>query len=319
MSVFVKHAATPCAFTSSDSWVILSPIEQSIKRKIESVGTPLKDWGVNIYRGILTGCNEAFIIDEAKRAEILENCRDAAERERTEQIIRPILRGRDIKRYAYEWAHLYIIATFPAFHLDIEDYPAVKKHLLYFGKERLEQTGKEHIVNGARVKARKKSNNKWFETQDTIGYWDDFNKPKIVWADLARTGNAFIYDEAGFTAPNTTYLIASDDTSMLKYLIGLLNSKAMLQYLDWVSAKLDETGWRWFKQYVELFPIPSTSTDAVRIINLVNKVLMLKQANPSADTSSVEREIDLIVYRLYGLTAEEASAIDNRKLYESVK
>ena len=291
--------------------MILSPIEQSIKRKIESVGTPLKDWGVNIYRGILTGCNEAFIIDEAKRAEILENCRDAAERERTEQIIRPILRGRDIKRYAYEWAHLYIIATFPAFHLDIEDYPAVKKHLLYFGKERLEQTGKEYIVNGARVKARKKSNNKWFETQDTIGYWDDFNKPKIVWADLARTGNAFIYDEAGFTAPNTTYLIASDDTSMLKYLIGLLNSKAMLQYLDWVSAKLDETGWRWFKQYVELFPIPSTSTDAVRIINLVNKVLMLKQANPSADTSSVEREIDLIVYRLYGLTAEEASAIDN--------
>ena len=319
MSVFVKHAATPCAFTSSDSWVILSHIEQSIKRKIESVGTPLKDWGVNIYRVILTGCNEAFIIDEAKRAEILENCRDAAERERTEQIIRPILRGRDIKRYAYEWAHLYIIATFPAFHLDIEDYPAVKKHLLYFGKERLEQTGKEHIVNGARVKARKKSNNKWFETQDTIGYWDDFNKPKIVWADLARTGNAFIYDEAGFTAPNTTYLIASDDTSMLKYLIGLLNSKAMLQYLDWVSAKLDETGWRWFKQYVELFPIPSTSTDAVRIINLVNKVLMLKQANPSADTSSVEREIDLIVYRLYGLTAEEASAIENRKLYESVK
>ena len=319
MSVFVKHAATPCAFTSSDSWVILSPIEQSIKRKIEAVGTPLKDWGVNIYRGILTGCNEAFIIDENKRAEILARCVDAAERERTEQIIRPILRGRDIKRYGYDWAHLYIITTFPAFHLDIEDYPSVKKHLLSFGKERLEQTGKEHIVNGARVKARKKSNNKWFETQDTIGYWDDFNKPKIVWADLARTGNAFIYDEAGFTAPNTTYLIASDDTSMLKYLIGLLNSKAMLQYLDWVSAKLDETGWRWFKQYVELFPIPSTTTDAVKIINLVNKVLVLKKANPSADTSSVEREIDLIVYRLYGLTAEEASAIDNRKLYEPIK
>ena len=94
MSVFVKQTATPCAFTSSESWVILSPIEQSIKRKIESVGTPLKNWGVNIYRGILTGCNEAFIIDEAKRAEILANCQDAAERERTEQIIRPILRLR---------------------------------------------------------------------------------------------------------------------------------------------------------------------------------------------------------------------------------
>ena len=111
MSVFVKHTATPCAFTSSDSWVILSPIEQSIKRKIESIGTPLKDWGVNIYRGILTGCNEAFIIDENKRAEILAQCADAAERARTEQIIRPILRGRDIKRYGYVDNGLYLINT----------------------------------------------------------------------------------------------------------------------------------------------------------------------------------------------------------------
>ena len=85
---------------------------------------------------------------------------------------------------------------------------------------------------------------------------DDFAKPKIVWADLARTGNAFIYDEAGFTMPNTTYLIASDDRSKLKFLIGILNSKVILRYLDWISAKLDETGWRWFKQYVELFPHP---------------------------------------------------------------
>ena len=89
MSVFVKQTATPCAFTSSESWVILSPIEQSIKRKIEATGTPLKDWNIQINYGIKTGCNEAFIINEAKRAEILANCRDAAERNRTEQIIRP--------------------------------------------------------------------------------------------------------------------------------------------------------------------------------------------------------------------------------------
>ena len=134
MSVFVKQAATPCAFTSSDSWVILSPIEQSIKRKIESVGTPLKDWGVNIYRGILTGCNEAFIIDQNKRAEILAQCADAAERERTEQIIRPILRGRDIKRYGYDWAGLYLIVTHNGIpekgirQIDIENYPSIKRH-----------------------------------------------------------------------------------------------------------------------------------------------------------------------------------------------
>ena len=120
MSVFVKHAATPCVFTSSESWVILSPIEQSIKRKIEAVGTPLKDWGIQINYGIKTGCNEAFIIDEAKRAEILSWCHDANERKRTEQIIRPILRGRDVKRYAYNWAGLYLLWVpwhFPL-HLD---------------------------------------------------------------------------------------------------------------------------------------------------------------------------------------------------------
>jgi hypothetical protein len=312
MSVFVKQAATPCAFTTSDSWVILSPIEQSIKRKIESVGTPLKDWGVNIYRGILTGCNEAFIIDENKRTEILTLCADAAERERTEQIIRPILRGRDIKRYAYEWAHLYIIVTFPAKHLDIEDYPAVKKHLLSFGIERLEQTGKEHIINGERVKSRKKSGNKWFETQDTIAYMDDFNKPKIVWADLARTGNAFIYDEYGFTSPNTTYLIASDDKTLLKYLIGVLNSKVILRYLDWISAKLDETGWRWFKQYVETFPIPSaTRPQRAEIATIVEKIIESKESNSNSDTSALENQIDELVFGLYGFASDEIAALDS--------
>ena len=312
MSVFVKQAATPCAFTTSDSWVILSPIEQSIKRKIESVGTPLKDWGVNIYRGILTGCNEAFIIDENKRTEILTLCADAAERERTEQIIRPILRGRDIKRYAYEWAHLYIIVTFPAKHLDIEDYPAVKKHLLSFGIERLEQTGKEHIINGERVKSRKKSGNKWFETQDTIAYMDDFNKPKIVWADLARTGNAFIYDEYGFTSPNTTYLIASDDKTLLKYLIGVLNSKVILRYLDWISAKLDETGWRWFKQYVETFPIPSaTRPQRAEIATIVEKIIESKKSNSNSDTSALENQIDELVFGLYGFASDEIAALDS--------
>lgn len=133
MSVFVKRNATPCAFTSSDSWVILSPIELSIKRKIEAVGTPLKDWDIQINYGIKTGCNEAFIIDEAKRAEILSRCKNAAERKRTDALIRPILRGRDIKRYCHNWAGLYLITTHNGYgktpRIDIEYYPALKQHL----------------------------------------------------------------------------------------------------------------------------------------------------------------------------------------------
>ena len=112
----------------------LTPIEQSIKRKIEAVGTPLKDWDIQIYRGVLTGCNEAFIISTEKRNEILSNCQSEDERKRTEELIRPILRGRDIKRYGYDWANLWLINTHNGVkgkipRIDIEDYPAVKAHL----------------------------------------------------------------------------------------------------------------------------------------------------------------------------------------------
>ena len=170
-----------CEFSNGNSWIILSPIEQSIKRKMEAIGTPLKDWDIQINYGIKTGFNDAFIVTTEKRDEILANCQTEEERIRTDELIRPILRGRDIKRYGYDWAKLYLIATFPSRHYDIEQYPAVKQHLLSFGKERLEQTGKTYSVNGEKVKARKKTNNKWFETQDSISYWEDFYKPKIVW------------------------------------------------------------------------------------------------------------------------------------------
>ncbi len=115
----------------------------------------------------------------------MANCLDEAERKRTEELIRPILRGRDIKRYGYDWAGLWLIATFPAKHYDIEQYPAVKEYLLTFGMERLEQTGRTHIVDGVKIKARKKTNNKWFETQDSISYWVDF--PQLCQNHLLQT------------------------------------------------------------------------------------------------------------------------------------
>ena len=112
-----------------DAWSILSDIELSIKNKIEAAGTPLKDWNVDIFRGVLTGYNDAFIISSEKREEILANCADESEKQRTAAIIRPILRGRDIKRYGYVFANQYLIATFPAKQYDIDDYPALKDHL----------------------------------------------------------------------------------------------------------------------------------------------------------------------------------------------
>ena len=147
-----------CDFSNSSSWVILSPIEQSIKRKIETIGVPLKDWDIQINYGIKTGFNDAFIITTEKRNEILTKCHTDDERQRTAELIRPILRGRDIKRYGYEWANLYLIATFPSRHYDIEEYPAVKEYLLSFGMERLEQTGKKYNIGNQQVTARKMTN-----------------------------------------------------------------------------------------------------------------------------------------------------------------
>ncbi len=194
--------------------MILSPVEQSIKRKIESIGTPLKDWNIKIYRGILTGYNEAFIIDRKKKDELISADPKSAE------IIRPILRGRDIKRYGFDFADQYIIATFPSKNYNIDDYPAVKEYLLSFGIERLEQSGKQYTINGEIVKSRKKTNNKWFETQDSISYWDDFSKQKIVWKRIGSILR-FCYDESGMFCLDSTCFATGDK---LKFLTLLLNS-----------------------------------------------------------------------------------------------
>ena len=167
-SDFIRQNINICSFSSSYSWVILSEIEQRIKAKIEAVGIPLKEWDININYGIKTGFNEAFIINGVKREELM------AQDPKSAEIIRPLLRGRDIKRYSYKFANLYLITTFPSLKIDIEQYPAIKQHLMSFGFDRLKQTGDKG--------SRKKTNNKWFETQDSISYWEDFFRPKIMYS-----------------------------------------------------------------------------------------------------------------------------------------
>ena len=226
--------------------MILSEIEQRIKAKIEAIGTPLKEWNVNIYRGILTGYNDAFIINKAKKEEILANCQSDEEREKTDELIRPILRGRDIKRYGYEFADIYIITTFPSLKIDIELYPAVKQHLLSFGYDRLKQTGEKG--------ARKKTNNKWFETQDSIGYWEDFSKQKIVYPDISEKLN-FQLVEGEIYFNNTIYFITSE-TENLDYLLKFLNSNLIDWYYKTLSVQLGEKAVRMFTIYVLNIPIP---------------------------------------------------------------
>lgn len=267
-------------FEASNSWVILSPIEQSIKHKIEAIGTPLKDWDINIYRGILTGYNDAFIISTEKRNEILANCQTEDERLRTAELIRPILRGRDIKRYSYEWNDLWLIATFPSRHYDIEDYPAVKSYLLSFGKQRLEQTGKKYKINGEEVKARKKTNNKWFETQDSISYWDDFNKPKVCWNRIAAEKQFALVDKGIFIQDSMHFIVGAN----LEYLASVLNSK-LIQWL------------------LSLIIGDAAGGNAGNADNVLNLCIPYSKIN--------EKKSDEEIYRIYNLTNEEIKYINS--------
>ena len=274
----MQQQGVKCNFADSIPWVILSPIEQSIKQKIESVGIPLKDWNIQINYGIKTGFNDAFIISTEKRDEILANCQTEDERVRTAELIRPILRGRDIKRYEYEWADLWIIATFPSRHYDIESYPAVKNYLLSIGIERLEQTGETYIINGKKIKARKKTSNEWFETQDSISYWDDFFKPKLFYADITQKLNFCRCNEVMF-CNNTTYFITTNNQEILTHLERCLNTKLIDWYYRTLSVQLGENAVRMFSIYVLNIPIPDIS--------------------------------DMPLYSLYGLTESEQKYIED--------
>lgn len=305
LGVYVQQQGTTCGFSGSDAWVVLNPIEQSIKRKIESVGKPLRDWDISINYGIKTGYNEAFIITTERRDEILSNCKSEEERQRTNDIIRPILRGRDIKRYTYDWAGLWLIATFPSKHYDIEQYPAVKQHLLSFGKERLEQSGKEYLINGEKVKARKKTNNQWFETQDSISYSDDFLQPKIVWIELTDESK-FALSTDGLIPLNTVFFMVGKH---IKYLLAVINSSLIHWYFQHTLGSTSGVGTnRWLKYTVECIPVPLIQDDA-EWESLVDDIQEYKRG--SKDSAYLENIIDNKVFDLYGLSEDERAYLNN--------
>lgn len=291
--------AVSSSFSSSDSWSILSEIERSIKEKIEAVGTPLKDWDIQINYGIKTGFNDAFIIDSVKRNEILSACQTEEERQRTAEIIRPILRGRDIKRYCYEWAELYIIATFPSRQYDIDNYPTLKEFLLSFGIERLEQTGKEYIIDGEIVKARKKTSNRWFETQDSISYWDEFSKPKIIYPNMTKF-LPFAYDTSGFVTNQKCFIITG---KRLAFLTAFLNSSLFKFCFADKFPELQGRTRELSKIFMDEIPVMEVSDDDEF------RFVMLVEATQRNISKEKLLEIDNAIFDLYKLTKEEKEHI----------
>ncbi len=296
----MKHNNTDMSFNSSDSWVVLNPIELSIKYKIENVGIPLSKWNVSINYGIKTGLNDAFIISGEKRAELITIDPKSAE------IIRPILRGRDIKRYAYSFADLWLISTFPSKHYDINDYPAVRDYLMSFGLERLEQNGEKRIVNGEEIHARKKTNNKWFETQDSINYWDDFSKPKIVWGNLCLSAQfAYVEDNCFINAPSPMIVPGN------KYLLAVLNSRIGDWYIRQLGVTRNGGYFEYKPMFIEQLPVPVVDAETQKpFILLVDQILTAK--NSGLDTTSMEMQIDQLSYQLYGLSEAEINLIHSR-------
>ena len=292
LSVYVEQKSSQTVFDTDDCWVILSSIEQSIKQKICNVGTPLSKWNLSIYRGILTGFNEAFIVSgEIKDALINSDPKSA-------EIIRPILRGRDIKRYSFSYADLWLIATFPSKHYNIDDYPAIKEHLLSFGIERLEQTGKTHSICGETVKARKKTTNKWFETQDSISYWDDFSKQKIVYREISDEMNACLIEDEVYVN-NKCYIITGEH---LEHLICVLNSKLFNKI---TLQCVNSTGGKG-RDFLNTVTVSKPDTNS-KLCELYTEMISL----PADKQLELSNQIDHEVCLLYGLSDEEITYIDN--------
>jgi len=301
MSDFVQQQNTVCEFSSSDAWVILSPIEQSIKRKIEAVGTPLKDWDIQINYGIKTGFNDAFIISTDKRNEILANCQTEDERQRTAELIRPILRGRDIKRYGYDWANLWLIyipwhfpyqfddsiqgASEKAEKAFKEQYPAVYSHMLQY-KEPLSKRNKAET--GIRYE--------WYAMQRWgAKYWDDFSKQQIVWIELSDEPK-FAFAE-NVTSVNTVFFMTGEH---ILHLLGLLNSKLITWYFHHCIGTTSGVGTnRWLKYTIEQIPMAPTSAD----------LEIMAQEICQHYSKDKDNMIDLLVCHLYDLNSEEINYI----------
>ncbi|GAA8624183.1 class I SAM-dependent DNA methyltransferase [Helicobacter pylori] len=296
---------------STESFIFANASFLDLRDKMESVGTPLKDWDIQINYGIKTGANEAFIITTEKREEILNACKTQEERKRTERLIKPVLRGKDIKRYSYEWADLWIINTHNGYTsnlkskippIDIEKYPATKAHLDSHWDiiaTRCDQGDTPyHLRNCA--------------------YLEDFEKEKIVYGEIVQEPRFYLDNgecELGyFYAEATSFILTGEH---LHYLLGMLHSKLITFSFKtfYAGGGLGESGYRYKKAFIERLPIPKITPQnqklAHKITDGAKQILALKEKDPKANTQKLEKEIDALVYQLYNLTDEEIKTIED--------
>ncbi len=276
---------------SNDSWTIASDIEQGIKAKIERIGKPLREWDIQINYGIKTGFNEAFIIDGKKKDELI------AQDPKSAEIIKPILRGRDIKRYKAEFADLWLINShngikgkLPKVNV-VKDYPAIYKHLQQYEKQLVK---------------RQDQGDHWTNLRN-CAYIQEFEKEKIIYPNMTLY-LPFIFNDKGYFINDKGYILSSDYFT-LKFLVGYLNSKIAHRWIRKNCPELQGGTRELRKIFFENIPVPHLSNPLQQpFIDLVDKVLEGKENG--LDTTALEQQIDLMVYRLYELTYEEVKVID---------
>ncbi|WP_415751580.1 Eco57I restriction-modification methylase domain-containing protein [Helicobacter pylori] len=306
---------------STESFIFANATLLDLRDKIESVGTPLKDWDIQINYGIKTGANEAFIIPTEKRDAILNACKTQEERKRTEALIKPILRGKDIKRYSYEWADLWVIIAKFGSHEFLEvEYPTIYNHLLQY-KDQLEQRGQCRYSRGPQNSNKPyPGQHHWLELDNNPkdSYLQDFEKEKIVYSEIVQEPRFYLDNgecELGcFYAEATSFILTGEH---LRYLLGMLHSKLITFAFKtfYAGGGLGESGYRYKKAFIERLPIPKITHKnqelADKITDGAKRILKVKEKDPKANTQELEKEIDALVYQLYHLTDEEIKTIEN--------
>ena len=281
-----------------DAWSILSEIELSIKTKIEAAGTPLKDWNVDIFRGVLTGYNDAFIISSEKREEILANCADESERQRTAAIIRPILRGRDIKRYGYSWSGLWLINTHNGTkegleRIHIDDFPSVKEHLDKYWlsiEKRLDKGDTPYNLRNC-------------------AYLDLLSQPKIVWGEISDKTKFCLDREGKYVPEATTFMLSGERLTLL---LAFLNCSVSEYMFSTIGTTTGVGTVRWKKFKIEQLYVPRRidETTAQAIEEQCERTISITAQQGSAPEE--ERILNSLIYRFYGLSDSEIQYIESQ-------
>ncbi|MEA1955046.1 MAG: Eco57I restriction-modification methylase domain-containing protein [Campylobacterota bacterium] len=258
-----------------DSFSFSSPAELRIKKQIEKIGTPLKEWDVKINYGIKTGLLNAFIIDTKIKDELISidsNCKD---------IIKPFLRGRDISNYTYNYNELWLINFHNNPPLDINDFPSIKNHLDKFYDKLKKRTDQGNTPYNLR----------------TCSYLEKFEKEKILFPDIASKAS-FYLDKNNFYIETSSFIMYG---SNLKYLVAFLNSKLItFIYKKFYMGSDIGKSIRYKKAFLSLLPIPQVSKEQQKPFEiLVDYILFAKEQDMKMEASLFESVIDGMVYDLY--------------------